>query len=276
MITLVVPTYNRRDELFRCLNSIKSLSETCPVLVVDDGGTDGTGQMIKKHFPVVNYIHLEQNKGPAYARNKAIENIRTSYVAFFDSDVVLSSDWLKAALSNIVPDTILAGRVEQPEGSLEWGPRKTMFWGGSLPCSEKRANVASSNNMIIPLELARSIGGFSEELGIYFEDSYFCICARRAGYKVRYVDKAKVIHYHNSRPTPERARRLLRNRTYTMIRDSRFILLMTIIQLFVTLFEIIVSLLRKKGNLARASLAGLFSGINDAWSYRRKRREFHL
>ncbi len=236
-ITLAIPTYNRREELARCLESCARFAPECPVIVVDDGGSDGTGQMIAERFPHVRCMRLPENRGPARARNVAIDAATTPYVAFFDSDVTLTPGWSSAAHASLSPGVILAGRVEKPDGALEWGPRKIMPWGGSVPCPPERANVASSNNMVVPVALAQKIGGFAEELGIYFEDSFFCIQALRAGFDVRYVDAAVVTHHHYSQLSPERKRRQVRNRCYAMITSSRCPLGMALLQAAVAAAE---------------------------------------
>ena len=63
-VSVVVPTYNRRDSLLRCVGSI---SHDVQVVVVDDGSTDGTEQALKE-LGLPNLVYLRQtNKGPASA-----------------------------------------------------------------------------------------------------------------------------------------------------------------------------------------------------------------
>ncbi|MFP5212261.1 MAG: glycosyltransferase family 2 protein [Acidobacteriota bacterium] len=264
-LTIVVPTYNRRDELVLCLESILRHAPGCPVLVVDDGGTDGTHMMVRERFPkTVRCLRYERNRGPAHARNRALESIETPYAAFVDSDVEFSGSWLDAVLAALQPDTVLAGRVERPDGSLEWGPRKTMFWGGSRPCISSAANVASSNNMVVPVALSRAVGGFAEDLGFYFEDTYFCIRARKIGFKVRYLDDARIIHHHNSTRKPERIERLVRNRTYAMVKDADAPVCMSVVQAGLALAEAAQSVAAGNHQSAGAALRGFIRGVRDA------------
>lgn len=267
LLTLVIPTYNQCEELRKCLRSIEAHAPDVPVMVVDDGSTDGTREMLATHYPSVRQLTLEKNHGPAFARNRALEVAETPYVAFPDSDAEMCPGWLDGVIPNVAPDTILAGRVDRPDGSLEYGPRKTRFWGGSTPCAEREANLASSNNMVVPVELARAIGGFSEELGIYFEDSYFCICARRAGYRVRYLDAVRVVHHHYSMSNPDH-RAHHRNRAYTMVRDAGCPYPMAFVQVAVSGADSFVALLRLRPRSAWASVRGVFKGVGDALAYR--------
>jgi len=85
-LTAVVPTFNRRTTLGRCLDSI--LNQTCPVnsiIVVDDGSTDGTEEWIRSTYPTVQLIS-QSNQGVSSARNTGIRSASTDWIAFLDSD----------------------------------------------------------------------------------------------------------------------------------------------------------------------------------------------
>ncbi len=264
LLTLAVPSYNRRAELERCLRSVAREAPGLPVLVIDDGSSDGTAQMIAERYPWAACIRLEKNCGPAAARNRALESVETPYVAFFDSDVEMKRGWYETVLAALDPFTVLACRVDRPDGTMEWGPRRTRFWGGSTSCGPEEADAGSSNNLIAPVELARAIGGFSEELSFYFEDTFFCICVRDAGGRVRYVDGAAVTHYHDSRPSLDRIRRFSRNRAFAMVRLSRHPRLMSAVQILLGILTGAGALARLHGGAAWVGLRGTLRGIADA------------
>ena len=73
IISVVIPTYNRRDLLKRALLSVFAQSLLpAEVIVIDDGSTDGTDLMIAKEFPEVRY-YRQENAGVSSARNLGID-----------------------------------------------------------------------------------------------------------------------------------------------------------------------------------------------------------
>ncbi|HSL09376.1 MAG TPA: glycosyltransferase, partial [Pseudonocardiaceae bacterium] len=67
-ITVVIATRNRRDELTHTLRRLAELALPPPVVVVDNGSTDGTAQAVRTEFPAVTLLALHGNHG-APARN---------------------------------------------------------------------------------------------------------------------------------------------------------------------------------------------------------------
>jgi len=86
LISVILPTFNRRDFLRESLESVQDQSySNLEVLVVDDGSTDDTGRMVKNSFPHVRYT-WQENQGPAAARNRGVKMTRGDWIAFLDSD----------------------------------------------------------------------------------------------------------------------------------------------------------------------------------------------
>lgn len=89
-VSAIIPTYNRRDALRRALYSV--LAQRCPVkeiIVIDDGSTDQTADMMQSEFPRVKYFYQE-NAGVSSARNSGIGLASGEWLAFLDSD----DEWL--------------------------------------------------------------------------------------------------------------------------------------------------------------------------------------
>ncbi|CAM5324921.1 hypothetical protein SGRIM128S_02713 [Streptomyces griseomycini] len=83
--TVVVITHNRCGELLRTLDRLAGLPEKPPVIVTDNGSTDGTARAVARHHPRVRLLRPGRNLG-AVGRNLAVREVRTPYVAFCDDD----------------------------------------------------------------------------------------------------------------------------------------------------------------------------------------------
>lgn len=83
--TIIVLTHNRRVQLLQTLRALTQLPEGWPIIVVDNGSTDGTARAVAREFPSVMLIRSRRNIGAA-ARNIAVAYVHTAYVAFCDDD----------------------------------------------------------------------------------------------------------------------------------------------------------------------------------------------
>ncbi|OQK15343.1 glycosyl transferase [Methyloprofundus sedimenti] len=94
-ISLIIPTYNRCLLLKRALQSV--LEQSRPpdeIIIVDDGSTDNTLDMLNDEFPQLTIIK-QSNKGVSTARNIGIQQSRGNWIAFLDSD----DSWLAEKLT---------------------------------------------------------------------------------------------------------------------------------------------------------------------------------
>lgn len=100
-ISIIIPVYQAEQTIRRCLDSI--LAQTAPdwtVLAVDDGSQDKSGTILDEYAQRDSRVQVfhQQNGGAAHARNTAIGQLQTEYVAFLDSDDWLEPDALETML----------------------------------------------------------------------------------------------------------------------------------------------------------------------------------
>jgi glycosyltransferase involved in cell wall biosynthesis len=85
-VSIVLPTYNRRDTILRAIGSVRAQTfEDWELIVVDDGSTDGTGELVANLDRRIRLV-VQENQGVGGARNAALARVRGSLVAFLDSD----------------------------------------------------------------------------------------------------------------------------------------------------------------------------------------------
>jgi glycosyltransferase involved in cell wall biosynthesis len=88
--TVIIPTFNRAAVIPRAIHSVLAQTRSVgEIIVVDDGSTDETEQVVSRGFPYVRYIRQE-NAGVSAARNAGIQAARGRWIAFLDSD----DEWL--------------------------------------------------------------------------------------------------------------------------------------------------------------------------------------
>jgi glycosyltransferase involved in cell wall biosynthesis len=168
-VTVVIPTRNRRRHLADALSS--ALSQTGPtleVVVVDEASTDGTREFLERVGDArVTVRRHSPPKGVAAARNAALENARTDWIAFLDDDDVWAPEWLHTAL------TAAQGRA----AGLVYGScllideqRRGVGTYHAVPPDAAYAGLATDNVIggpsvvVLRTETLRGAGGFDERL----------------------------------------------------------------------------------------------------------------
>ena len=129
-LSVVIPTYNRASLAARAIASVLiSLVPGDEIIVVDDGSTDGTAEVVKAFGKPVRY-HRIDNAGPSAARNAGIRLALGKFVAFLDSDDV----WISGKLE--LQRNLLAARPDILFCFSDYAAR--------YPSGEERHRVKSS------------------------------------------------------------------------------------------------------------------------------------
>ncbi|HTX68664.1 MAG TPA: glycosyltransferase [Thermoleophilia bacterium] len=123
-ISVVIPTYNRRDSVLRLLADVhRQEGADFEVIVVDDRSPDGTAAAIAREYPHVKILVNSVNGGPSVSRNRGIREASGEFIIGLDSDVTLGDTALfrrvAATLARCPDATMLALRVMAPDGSSD-------------------------------------------------------------------------------------------------------------------------------------------------------------
>jgi glycosyltransferase involved in cell wall biosynthesis len=95
LISIILPTYNRATLLPRAIDSVLAQSfQDWELIIWDDGSTDNTSAVVQAYQDARIRYDSDENRGAAYARNRALEHARAELIAFLDSD----DEWLPGKL----------------------------------------------------------------------------------------------------------------------------------------------------------------------------------
>jgi len=194
---VIIPTYNRREELARSLKSV--FEQTLPpkeVIVVDDGSTDGTAQWVRQTYPAAMLVEQE-NQGVSAARNSGIRHSSGPWLAFLDSD----DAWLPKKLELQVEALQSATNMRLCHTEEIWirnGRRvnqmkKHQKSGGWIFERCLKLCCVSPSSVVVKRELFEELGDFDESLPACEDyDLWLRICSREP---VLYVEEPLIYKY---------------------------------------------------------------------------------
>lgn len=198
-VSVIIPTYNRSDAVSRALSSVASQSyPPDEILVVDDGSSDKTPELIPELFPEAIYLRQE-NRGVSAARNRGIREARGDYLAFLDSD----DEWLPRKLERQIEalETNRDGKhlfCHTNEIWIRHGRRvnpmkKHQKYGGRIFEKCLPLCIISASSAVLHRSLFERVGLFDESLPVCEDyDLWLRICAL---YPVLYLDEALIVKY---------------------------------------------------------------------------------
>ena len=196
-VSVVIPTYERIETLPRSLDSvINQTFSDWELIVVDDGSTDGTDEMILRDYPAVR-LHRQENAGVSFARNAGVALTAGEWIAFLDSDDAWLPEKLERQLSALANEPELrlshtdeiwirnGKRVNQPK---EYAKSGGAIYRRCLPLC-----CICPSSVLFRRDLFDEIGGFDEILPVCEDyDLWLRITAREP---VHYLDEALVRKY---------------------------------------------------------------------------------
>ena len=104
-LTIIITAFNASNFIGECLKSVcNQYNSKIEIIIINDGSTDSTHQIItdyKKRFNFIKYINNKKNKGIGKTRNEGINLARGEYIFFIDSDDAIRKNAIKVYLKNI-------------------------------------------------------------------------------------------------------------------------------------------------------------------------------
>ena len=207
-VTVIIPNYNGRHFLGKCLESIEK--ERVEVIIVDNSSSDGSVEYITEHYPDFTLIKNQENLGFAAAVNQGISASKTDYVFLLNNDTELEENCISNLVRCIETDEnifAVSSKMIQFENRdvmddagdeytiLGWTKKVGNGRSPDLYNEKKEVFSACAGAAIYRRSIFNEIGYFDENFFAYLEDVDISYRARIHGYKSIYCPEAVVYHH---------------------------------------------------------------------------------
>ncbi|HET6794094.1 MAG TPA: glycosyltransferase [Acidimicrobiales bacterium] len=233
LVSIVIPLYNKVEYTEACLTSLAATTppDLFEVVLVDNGSTDGTGELLACLGGDVQVIRNAENLGFSKACNQGAAVARGRHLLFLNNDTEPHPGWLDPILAILEgePDVgVVGSKLLFPDGTVQhagvWmvadheagtldGYHRLYRAVPDDPRVDRRTDlqVVTGACLAIRRPLFEAVGGFDEEYWNGNEDVDLCLKVRAAGYRVVYEPASRLTH-HESVSGPERFSRAEENR----------------------------------------------------------------
>lgn len=212
LVSIVIPTYNRKKSLERLLKSILSSTyKRIEIIVIDDASEDGTLEYITQRFnnSKVSIYRNKMNLFAAGSRNEGIKRARGKLIFFIDDDNVVDKKMIESMVEIIQKDLSIG---ELGPVNYSCSNKKKILWAGT-----KRNMTTTQTNQLRSLDkvkgssvwdtddvlnaylvrsdiLKRNKIKFDVRYGIMYEESDLAYRISKAGYRIKVVKDAIIYH----------------------------------------------------------------------------------
>ncbi len=217
---VVVVSYNTRDVLRDCLQSVRAAAPR-EVIVVDNGSTDGSVEMVRSEYPEARLIASE-NRGYGAAANTGIRASTADYALLLNSDTILRPASVRAIETYLDAHRevgLLGPRIVNPDGSLQrscfpfptpvtalLGETGLGYFIRFIPVVRDRYPRTWKHDEVRPMPWVlgavlairrrafEAVAGFDESFFMYFEETDLCYRLWRAGWEVHFAPVTEIVH----------------------------------------------------------------------------------
>lgn len=212
-VSIVIPNWNGQEVISACLKSLQNQTVKAHLIVVDNGSTDGSVEIISKQFPEVEVVKLAKNIGFAGGVNAGIKLALEhghEFVALFNNDAVAEPNWLSELLSGAqkhLKAGIITGKfMRMDKKHFDSTGDYYSTWGMPFPRGRNQLDTgqydkseyvfgASGGASLYRCSMLKQVGLFDESFFAYFEDVDLSFRAQLAGWKIRYQPSAVAYHH---------------------------------------------------------------------------------
>jgi hypothetical protein len=247
-LSVIIVNWNTRNLLCKCLDSLNQVVKKIEmeIFVVDNGSVDGSGEAIRKRFPVVKLIENQTNLGFAKANNQALRLAKGKYTLLLNPDTQLKKGAIEEMISfmSAHPEVgVVGGQLLNSGGSkqnsianfpslatellnkslLRWlfpenFPGKETSYHGPI-----EVDSVIGACMMVRREAMEQVGLLDEDYFLFLEETDWCYRMKKASLKIYHIPQAEIFHLQgrSAEENKERARVEYYRSRYHFFRKNR-------------------------------------------------------
>lgn len=217
-VFIIIVNWNGKETLKQCLTSIlkNTISPPFQIVVVDNGSTDHSVEMLRQEFPTAKVIKNRGNLGFSKANNQGIKYAATqgaNYFLLLNSDIMVAQeDWLTRMVGLMESDRsvgVVGCKLIYPDGRIQHAGGLARVAGAGHRGDGERdtgqydrvefVDYVTGAALLTKAEVIRRIGLLDEGFTpLYCEDTDWCMRAKYCGYKIAYTPNPTLIHKRGS------------------------------------------------------------------------------
>ena len=215
LVTIIIPTFNRRRWIGECLDSVKAQTyQNIETLVIDDCSTDGTVEWLRSnHDYSFAHVHVQpKNGGASIARNTGIEMARGELIAFIDSDDLLARNHVEKAVEVFASQTNIGlfacdSTIIDPDGAVLYAGKTGHELQSEMRKYPLRSGVRSLKDVFIfsnifpgftlPKAVFEQVGNFDQSI-FPMDDYDLMLRVAGAGFGIYYCHEPLALRREHS------------------------------------------------------------------------------
>ena len=216
-VAVILVNYDSGNDLVAAIWSLVQLERSPDVLiVVDNASRDDSLHLAQKDFPQLVTIRNSENVGFAKAVNQGLRKARelgVTHAWLFNPDARARKNALSRLIlaARVIPRALFSpiifnsqGEVWFSGGELSWWRMRALHRKVICVRTEGSEDFLTGCALFFPLTAVDSVGEFDESYFLYYEDTDFCVRAKRAGFQLCVVPESKVDHEEVSQVHPQK------------------------------------------------------------------------
>ncbi len=225
-LSIIIVSWNCWYHINNCLNSIKLHADNIKkeIIVIDNNSNDKSCDKIRKQHPETTVIPLLENIGFPRANNIGFLRATGKYILALNPDTIIYENTLQESISFLKNNKsygCVGVKTLKPNNRIQFACAKQFttlrgalfgtilldkifpgikflkspdmaFWNHE---NDRDVEMIQGAYMMFPKTIYTKLGGFNEDIPMFFEDNEFCIRLMRNNYKIRYLSHVKITHF---------------------------------------------------------------------------------